>query len=451
MKNDPSKVYKKVKEYSAPFDSRKKNLAIILAAGHGKRIKSNTSKMLHKIFEVPTVKRVCNACEIGLQDFNSVVVVGIKAEEVIESIGKQKNISFAYQEVQLGTGHAVQIALKDIPKDYDGTVFILLGDMGLLDGETINSFEREFKNSNADMMVLTGLYEGTVENNYYGRIVRAQKNTAGGKKSKLNGKVIEILEYKDILNLDKKKPYVTNCKNEKHKFSRAELLENREFNSGVFAFKAQPLLNLINKIENKNVQKEIYLTDLISLFNQNGYIVEAVSPKEQHVLMGFNNKSVLTEMDTLARKLVYDKIKDAVLIEDPHDFFVHEKVAEEIIERDKNGEILDIEIGKGSYVGEFVSIGFNVRIGRNVKIDGFVQLENNISIDSFTNIYGTEKHPTKIEDNVLINGGCVISCSLIGSDSMVEYSIIDNKRLKRKSRVKYYKPETVGKKFISNR
>ena len=64
--------------------------AIILAAGHGKRIKSQTSKMLHKIWEKSTVQRVFEACKNGLPKSNSIIVTGIKAEDVIEVIGEQK-------------------------------------------------------------------------------------------------------------------------------------------------------------------------------------------------------------------------------------------------------------------------------------------------------------------------------------------------------------------------
>ena len=72
--NISSEVYSKAKENSTKFDSSKE-VAIILAAGHGKRIKSQTSKMLHKIWEIPTVERVYNACKLGVQNINTVIVI----------------------------------------------------------------------------------------------------------------------------------------------------------------------------------------------------------------------------------------------------------------------------------------------------------------------------------------------------------------------------------------
>ncbi|MCW8803470.1 MAG: NTP transferase domain-containing protein, partial [Ignavibacteriaceae bacterium] len=187
--NDKKEISKQIKKLSSGFNPKCKELAVILAAGHGKRIKSQRSKMLHNIWGVPTVERVHNACSSAVKGINSIVVVGIKALDVINVLGKKNNTSYAYQEEQHGTGHAVQVALqglKNIPDD--AIVYILPGDMGLIDAETIKQFREEFIKSNADMIVLTGWYEGKPEDNYYGRIVRVKEKS---------GNVIRIMEHKD--------------------------------------------------------------------------------------------------------------------------------------------------------------------------------------------------------------------------------------------------------------
>ena len=112
-------IYSKAKQFSAKFNSLNE-VAIVLAAGHGKRIKSQTSKMLHKIWEIPTVERVYNACRLGIENINSVIVVGIKALDVMDVIGTRESNKFAFQEVQNGTGHAVQVALKEIENGFWG-------------------------------------------------------------------------------------------------------------------------------------------------------------------------------------------------------------------------------------------------------------------------------------------------------------------------------------------
>ncbi|RKY92257.1 MAG: multidrug transporter, partial [Ignavibacteriae bacterium] len=258
-------IIKIVNEFSSNPDNITNELAIILAAGHGKRLKSEKSKMLHTILGVPTVERVYNACKKGVDGINTVIVVGIKAADVMEHLGKREKTAYAYQQEQLGTGHAVQVALeglKNIPDD--AIVYILPGDMGLIDSETIKQFREDFLKSKADMIVLTGLYEGKPEDNYYGRMIRAKNNS---------GNVIQIMEQKDILALPDDKPFKTFYHGKEYSYTKEELIHNNEYNSGVFAFRYGKLAEMIGKLKSDNVQSEIYLTDLIALFNEKGYSV----------------------------------------------------------------------------------------------------------------------------------------------------------------------------------
>ena len=288
-------ILKQIKELSSDFNRELNEYAIILAAGHGKRLNSDKSKMLHTIGGIPTVERVLNACTRGVEGINTIVVVGIKASDVMNTLGKRTNNTYAYQEVQDGTGHAVQIAmegLKNIPDD--SIVYILPGDMGLIDKETIIQFRDEFIKSKADMIVLTGLFEGKPEENYYGRIIRVKEK---------NGNVIRIMEHKDILALPDDELYSAIYKDKKYTFTREELVNNNEYNSGVFAFRYGKLVNMIGELKSNNVQSEIYLTDLIELFNERGYTVAATSPEKNYVVMGFNTQEVLKEMNEIAKKI----------------------------------------------------------------------------------------------------------------------------------------------------
>ena len=283
-----------VKKYSSELKDVKE-LAIILAAGHGKRLKSEKSKMLHTILGVPTVERVFNACIKAVKGINVIIVVGIKAIEVMEALGKKEKMIYAYQEVQNGTGHAVQVGLqglKNIPAD--AIVYILPGDMGLIDDETIKQFREKFLKSKADMIVLTGLYEGKAEENYYGRMIRAKDGT---------GNVIQIMEHKDILALPDDKPYKVNYKGKEYSYSKDELLKNNEYNSGVFAFRYGRLMEMIGMLKSENVQNEIYITDLIDLFNKKGFPVAAMAAEKNYVVMGFNTQEVLKEMNEIAKKV----------------------------------------------------------------------------------------------------------------------------------------------------
>ena len=266
-KNEHDDVYKKIDEFSSPVNSKVKEIAIILAAGHGKRIKSQKSKMLHKIWDTPTVERVYNACRLAIKGINIIVVVGIKAKDVIEVIGKRKATLFGYQETQNGTGHAVQVALQKLNSSFNnGIIYVLPGDMGLIDKETIGSMRKEFLKSKSDMLVLTGLYDGNPGENLYGRIIRVKDTDENGNSSgDDSGKVIEIIEHKDILALKDDKPYKIKFNGKTYSYTKKELLKNNEFNSGVYAFDFKKLTSLINSLSSDNVQNEIYITEMISL------------------------------------------------------------------------------------------------------------------------------------------------------------------------------------------
>ena len=495
--NDKKEILKQIKKWSSGFNPKSKELAIILAAGHGKRIKSQRSKMLHNIWGVPTVERVHNACVSAVKGINSVIVVGIKAPDVLDVLGKRSNTSYAYQQEQNGTGHAVQVALdnvKSFPKD--GIVYVLPGDMGLIDAETLRDFRHSFIESGSDMIVLTGIFKGDSKDNNYGRIVRVtSKNPNDLFAQEDYGKVIEIMEHKDILALSDGKPYQANYKGRKYLFTKNELLKNNEYNSGVFAFRYDKLRELIKKLKSDNVQKEIYLTDLISLFNENNYSVSAVSPKKDYVVMGFNNKSVLKEMEAIARRNVYEQLKDIIEIEDPDDFFIHENVVDEILKMDKKYTVLDINISRGVHIGKDVKLNLNLNFGKNVFLDGKVVFGKNVTvsqnvhlscypdqtlkignnvqilwgdiikgnivigdgsrIESSVNMTGSDEFPLRIGKNVLIKGTSYIFGSKIPDNIFIEHSILVKKKVRaiknKKGEIqpiRYFMPESEGEKAI---
>ena len=497
--NSAQKINQTVKDLSSKLNYGFNEIAIILAAGHGKRIKSHTSKMLHKIWEVPTVERVYNASKNGIEKINLIIVVGIKADDVMNVIGKRKNTAFAYQQEQNGTGHAVQVALEKIDdKAFNGIVYVLPGDMGLLDEETMQNFRKTFLDSKTDMMVLTGIYEGNPLNNSYGRIIRVKAKDSSGKSSgKDKDKVIMIMEYKDIHALDSKKPLKIQYNGKQYSYTKKELIENNEFNSGVYAFKYDKLSELIHSLSSNNVQKEIYITDLIELFNKNGYSVSASSPEEgkQYVVMGFNNKSVLKEMESIARTHVYEKLKDIIEISDPDDFFIHESVVNDILELDKAGIPLDINVGKGAYIGKGVKLNYNItfkndcyvngnihfgqnvivyqnvhlscfpeqimKIGNHVQIlwadiiKGNIIIGDNSRIESSVNMTGSDESPLRIGKNVLIKGTSYIFGSIIEDYVHIEHSVIIRKKVRAIQNpdgsikpIRFYLPPTEGKDSI---
>ena len=488
MAKQKDEIYGILEQYSDRLDPSKPEISVILAAGHGKRIKSERSKMLHEIWGRPSVWRVCGAAVRGLGSDNQIIVLGKKANDVVKALGKRKNRVFVYQEEQNGTGDAVRTALDYAGiADYEGDVYIFPGDMGLLSDHTVDNFKKCFREFGCDMLVMTGQYEGKSEDNYYGRIL----------KSSLSDEVIEIKEHKDILAMKENSSYSTLFRGNEERFTKQQILGIREFNTGVYALKIASLKRFISAIRPNNVQREIYITDLIKIFNDNGLRVCSAPVTNNSLVVAFNVKSVLKRMHETFRSLVYEELKDIVTIDDSEDFYIAEETVRRIIELDKRHRVVDMRVGKGAHIGPNIeinrgltvgrnaSLNGNVRMGRNVRIDGGVVLstfpEQTIDIGEGTHIYrnnviqgsvrigknvrietgvritGSSEEPVVIGDNVQIKGMTYIFGSLIENDILVEHSILKKKHVSRVIKkdgeiqpIKYILPHPEGLDSISD-
>jgi len=441
---------------------RSGDVSIILAAGHGKRIKSEKSKMLHEIWGKPSVCRVCDAAARGLDSDNQIVVVGKKALDVAEKLGRKKGRVFVYQEEQRGTGHAVQIALAHAQlRGYSGSVFIFPGDMGLLEETTVKKMKERFYGSDCDMLALTGTFEGAVEDNYYGRILTS---------TRYPDRIIEIKEHRDILAMEESH-YEVEYGNGIERFTPGEMLNIREFNVGVYAMKTEPLRKLVKHIDSNNVQGEIYITDLIKIFNDRSMKVCPHRVRDNQLVVSFNVKSVLKQMDDTFRSMVYEKLKDIITIDDPEDFYIAEETVEAIIRMDSEGPPLDISVGKGVHIGpgitlnrgvavekntilqgtavlgsgvfigesvllstfpgQVIRIGDGSRVLRGNVIKGSVDIGSGTVIESGVRITGSTGEPVKIGDNVLIKGMTYIYGSIIENELLIEHSILKCRRVRK--------------------
>ena len=186
-------------------------ISLILAAGKGTRMKSEQSKVLHRVNGIPMIKRVVNVLE-NIGNEKNIFILGHKKENVLAEMG---DITYVTQEQQLGTGHAILIA-KDKIKEYGEDVLITYGDTPLLKEKTLEELKKVFKEKNLDCIVLSC----KVKNPFgYGRIVKE------------NGKISNIVEEKEA-NEDERKI--------------------DEINTGVYIFKNESLLYAIEKIDNNN-------------------------------------------------------------------------------------------------------------------------------------------------------------------------------------------------------
>lgn len=468
-------------ELSTAVSTEARRVGIVLAAGHGKRIRSDTSKMLHEIWGRPTVVRVANAVESGLEGPDQIIVVGIKAPEVAAQAGARPGRVFAYQESPVlglpgGTGDAVRVALEHLPEDGpDRGVYIFPGDMGLLGGEVVAQFRHAFEAAGCDMMVLTGIYTGPAEENYYGRIVRVPDvDGQGGPTGDDAGRVIAIVEHRDILSIPAGGSTALTYRGVEYAFSRDELLALPEINTLVVAFRENALRRHILEMSTDNAQGELMLTDLVEIFNRHGLVVQAVPAAREEDILAFNVKSVWRQMEALAMRRAYERLKDIVTVEDEEDFFVADEVIAHIEALDRDSGPLDIIIGKGAQIGPEVRLAplvhlgarcrlsGNITLGRGVRLGPGVQLSTypgqNMVLDEGVEVLprdilkgdlrigrdsriesgvimtGSDDHPMRVGQRVTVKGTSYLYGCSVDDDLLIEHSVIKTGHVQRVTR-----------------
>ncbi|MFH1429361.1 MAG: NTP transferase domain-containing protein [Candidatus Margulisiibacteriota bacterium] len=241
--------------------SNNKQIAIVLAAGKGTRMKSDLPKVLHTINGHPLLQYVLDAISQA-HGFNDIyVIVGHRAELVIKEFSSQKELTFVEQKEQLGTGHAVMQACPHL-QNTSGSVVILCGDTPLLTSKTIASMIDYQKETKAAVVVLTADLNDPA---HYGRIIRTH-----------NGDVLAIREFRDCTEPEK---------------------QIKEINSGVYCFDIQKLLFALDHLTSDNDQKEFYLTDTLEILKANGNTIKAIKANTPQEISGINTLDELKEIE----------------------------------------------------------------------------------------------------------------------------------------------------------
>ncbi|VAX25508.1 N-acetylglucosamine-1-phosphate uridyltransferase / Glucosamine-1-phosphate N-acetyltransferase [hydrothermal vent metagenome] len=240
-----------------------KNLAIvIMAAGKGTRMKSDLPKVLAPLCGKPMLEYALSSAR-ALDPKKIIVVVGHGRDMVKEQFSDH-DISFATQEPQLGTAHAVAQATGYL-EGFDGDVVILSGDVPLIKPETIKRMLETHKNSNAAITVLTLKLDDAAS---YGRVIR-QGDT-----------ITAIVEAKD---------------------ATPEQLEVKEINSGIYVFKNSFLLPSLKRVDNSNAQGEYYLTDLVNMAFDEGLVVNCVLAEDAKEALGINTADDLENIERIMK------------------------------------------------------------------------------------------------------------------------------------------------------
>ena len=249
---------------------------VILAAGEGKRMKSNIPKVLSSVLFEPMVGWVINSvikCNIK----NVCVVTGYKHELVQEYLESLKyNLESVIQAERKGTAHAVMTASEFLNRHQNGDVLILGGDAPFIDKSTIIKAYKTHKNSNNSATIISSRLENPCG---YGRIIRDNKDYD----------VQAIVEEKDA------------------SFVQRSI---KEINSGAYWFKVKDLLKFIDKVSDNTSQSEFYLTSVIELLIKNNYRVDAFEASSSDVALGANDVCQLQELNEIAREKVLNGLME---------------------------------------------------------------------------------------------------------------------------------------------
>ncbi len=317
-------------------------MAVVLAAGKGTRMKSNKSKLVHKIYGKELVKRVVEtAKKSNIEEV--IAVVGHKREQVQLVLGD--TVKYAYQDEMLGTGHAVLQAEKFL-KNKNGKIVILNGDVPIIRPETIKKLIKKSIDNKEYATLLTAIYNNP---NGYGRIIRD-----------IGGNIKEIIEEKDATEEQKK---------------------IKEINSGIYCFDIQELLKALKKLKPNNSQGELYLTDVIKIMNDEGLKTGAVIVEDNTEILGVNDRMQLELLTKILKMRINQyHMENGVTIEDIDNTYIYDDVqigVDTVIHPNttiKNDVVIgeDCEIGPNAYIRE------GCRLSNKVKIGSFVEIKKAI-------------------------------------------------------------------------
>ncbi len=345
--------------------------AVVLAAGKGTRMKSARTKVLHEICGRPMLWYVIAALRgAGIDEI--VAVINSELRDEIEQFGVESVV----QEEQLGTGHAVKIALDHLaPRQ--GRVVVACGDMPLVTSDIFAQAAASLdRNGNAPTLMSLVTVKMPLPSNF-GRIVR-------------NGRSVErIVEARD---------------------ATPEQLEIDEMNSGIYAFDESSLREAVQELRSDNAQREYYLTDTVAQFVRNGKGVRPVSARRHLDVLGINDRVELA----LARKemnarLCVAHMRAGVTIVDPDTTYLEPELEignDTVIYPNStiarlssagracvigpNSRLSNARLGERVTVRESVitdsTVGDDVSIGPFAHVRGEARLANNVHVGNFVEI-----------------------------------------------------------------
>jgi bifunctional UDP-N-acetylglucosamine pyrophosphorylase / glucosamine-1-phosphate N-acetyltransferase len=318
-------------------------VAIILAAGHGKRMKSEKAKVLHEVCGRPMIQYVVDAAR-GAGAKTIIVVVGYAADQVRQCLYGEPDILFATQIEQLGTGHAVKVC-RPLLAGYEGPVLILVGDEPLLRPQPLADLLKRQEIDQAACLLGTAVMNDPIG---FGRILRDS-----------TGRFLRIIEERDC---------------------NAEERALKEVNPSCYVFKLPELWDVLEQIGTSNAQGEYYLTDAPECLMTTARKVIAVTVLRSDDVLGVNTRQHLALADAIMQARIHDHwMTEGVTIIDPRNTYIDGRAT----------------IGADTIIYPFtvitgtVKVGLKCRIGPHTHLRDGTVLENRVEIGAFVEIKGS--------------------------------------------------------------
>jgi bifunctional UDP-N-acetylglucosamine pyrophosphorylase/glucosamine-1-phosphate N-acetyltransferase len=356
---------------------------VILAAGQGTRMRSDLPKVLQPLAGRPLLAHVLDAAEVaGAAGIH--VVYGFGGETVREALAG-RDVSWALQAEQLGTGHAVSQALPGVPEDH--IVVVLYGDVPLIRPDTI---KRLVASAEPDhLSLLTARLDDPTG---YGRIVRDA-----------SGAVVRIVEQKD---------------------ASADELAIHEANTGLLAAPAGRLRSWLDRVGNENAQGEFYLTDVVAVAVADGISVIGEPALDPDEIAGINDRSQLAAAEgALRARRATELMVEGAILADParidvrgavrcgRDVFIDVGVVFEG----------DVTIGDGARIGPYCVIKDSA-IAPGAELLAYSHLEGaDVGPDATVGPYGRLRPGAKLAARAKVGNFVEIKKSDVGEGSKVNH------------------------------
>ncbi len=376
---------------------------VVLAAGKGTRMCSNRPKVLHTLAGKFLIGHVLDAAR-SLDTSKLCVVVGHEAEQVKSALASE-DVAFVEQVPQLGTGHAVQLAVPFL--DERVPTLILYGDVPLTQVSTLKRLVAKVDNHHLALLTVC-----LTDPTGYGRIVRDAQ-----------GKVSKIVEQKD---------------------ASVDELAISEVNTGILIAPTVALKKWLTQLSNHNAQGEYYLTDVIALAVNDGFGIATEHPDAPWETLGVNSKMQLAQLETIYRAQVVQRLLEAgVGLADPMridvrgdltcgmDVFIDVNcVFEGVVHLDDNVKIgancvvRNTQIGAGAEVAPFSHLD-GATIGQKAKIGPYARLRPGAILADDTHIGNfVEIKKSTIGEKSKVNHLAYIGDATIGKNVNVGAGVI---------------------------